>query len=120
MIVASSENLTGLKLVLAEAMSSLRGRIQFVGGSTYAQLSGSAALYSDKKVVAWGNVDPTGNFLFEHVPAGQYRLVVNLSVPGNTRESTHTEQTVDLNPRSVSELTVWLDPQPIKTPVQKP
>ena len=118
--IASGENLTGLKLVLAEAMSSLRGRIQFVGGTTYAQLSGSAALYSDKKVVAWGNVDPSGNFLFEHVPAGQYRLVINVSVPGTTRESTHTEQAVDLNPRSVSEVTVWLDPQPIKTPVQKP
>jgi hypothetical protein len=91
-----------------------------VGGLTYAQLSGSAALYFDKKVVAWGNVDPSGNFLIEHVAAGLYRLVVNVSVPGTTPQSTHTEQTVAINPRSVSEVTVWLDPQPIKTPVQKP
>src|ERR1041385_4957063 len=118
--IAPGENLTGLKLVLAEAISSLRGRIQFVGGLTYAQLSGSAALYFDKKVVAWGNVDPSGNFLIEHVAAGLYRLVVNVSVPGTTPQSTHTEQTVAINLRSVSEVTVWLDPQPIKTPVQKP
>jgi hypothetical protein len=47
--IMSGDNLSGLKLVLTEARSSLRGKIQFADGSIYPQLSGSAVLYVDKQ-----------------------------------------------------------------------
>jgi len=118
--IMSGDSLTGLKLVLTEARSSLRGKIQFADGSTYSQLCGSAVLYADKQGVGWGNVDPSGNFLIEKVPAGVYRLVITFNIPGTTPQSTHSEQTVELTAHQLSQVNVWLNPEPIKTPPKKP
>jgi hypothetical protein len=118
--IKSGDNLTGIKLVLVEAKSSLRGRIQFADGLSYSEVSGSAALYLDKRVIGWGSLDRSGNFLIENVPAGSYRLVVNVGISGSTPQSTHNEQPVELTPNQVSQVTVWLSPQPLKPPGTKP
>jgi hypothetical protein len=103
--------ITDLKLVLVYAPGGLRGSVKSASGPLAGNLRGTVMLYRDKEQVAWSLVDGSGNFLLDNVPAGVYRMVVNVQLPGPTPASAHSEQTVKVNDK-ISDVVVLLDPKP--------
>ena len=106
----AGDRLSGVRVVIVEATSGLRGQVKLVDGSTPAKFSGSAGLYLDQQTIGWTQLDPRGNFLFENLPAGSFRLVINVNVPGN--QPALSEQNVVLNPGQVGEANVLIDLKP--------
>ena len=68
-------------------------------------------VYRDKEQVAWSLVDGSGNFFLQNVPAGAYRMIVNVQLPGTPPTSAHNEQTIDIYD-TISDVVVVLDPKP--------
>jgi len=110
--IKAGDNITGLNVVLVEATGSLRGTAKFVNGNPPANIRGTAGVDSGQIPVGWAAVDGRGYFLIDDLPAGTYRLIVTLEVPGARPASTRSEQTIDISEHQVSEVVVWLDPQP--------
>jgi hypothetical protein len=108
------DRLTGVRIVVVEATSGLRGKVKFVDGSTPSNFSGSAGLYLDQLTIGWTQLDPSGSFLLENLPAGSFRLVVTAVIP-ETHPS-RSEQNVVLNNGQVSEVNVLIDPKPNPAP----
>jgi hypothetical protein len=95
--IKAGENITGLKVVLAYATASLRGTISFANGNTPAKIRGTAGLYKGQIVVGWSAIDERGTFVMESIPAGNYRLIVMVGVPGPKPQTARSEQMIDVN-----------------------
>ena len=107
----AGDRLSGVRVVVVEATSGLRGEVKLGDGSMPTKFSGSAALYLDQKTIGWTQLDPRGNFLFENLPAGSFRLVINVNVPGS--QPAQSEQNIVLNPGQVAEASVLIDLKPV-------
>ncbi len=103
--------ITDLKLVLVYAPGGLRGAVKLLSGPLPANLRGTVMLYRDKESVAWSIVDGQGNFLLQNLPAGVYRMVTNVQLPGPPPATAHSEQTIEINDQ-MADAVVVLDPKP--------
>jgi hypothetical protein len=79
--VKAGEELTDLAIVLSYANASLRGTIKLPTSNLAGNLSGQVVLYSDKTLIAWGPIDSRGEFIFQDIPAGNFKLVTTVQVP---------------------------------------
>ena len=102
------DRLTGLRMIIVDATSGLRGRVKLIDGTSPPSFSGSAALYLDQLTIGWTQLDPSGSFLLENLPAGSFRLVVTVVIPGT--QPSRSEQDVVLNIGQMSEVNVLIDP----------
>ena len=76
------EHLTGIRLVLVYGTSTIRGQVKFENGTPPQNARLSARLWpsvrtQSRNPVAEALVDTRGFFLIEHVPAGNYTLIVS-------------------------------------------
>jgi hypothetical protein len=106
------DKIGGLKVVLGEASAIVRGSIKLTDGPLPDKVKGSVGLYTEKRMVGYALLDEHGRFAIENVPAGSYRLIVNVAIPGMSPVSTHNEQAITVGNAQVSEVVVALDPKP--------
>jgi len=97
-------------LLVFTASSSLRGTVKLASGEIPPRSTGMVNLFRDQTFVQRRQIDSRGQFLFESLPAGTYRLMVSLKVPGGTQPSS-TEQVVSLTNAQVAETVVILPDQ---------
>jgi hypothetical protein len=81
--VKAGEELSDLTIVLSYANASLRGTIKLPSSDLVGKLSGQVVLYSDKTLIASGPIDSRGEFIFQDIPAGNFKLVTTAQVPGS-------------------------------------
>ncbi|HET6862398.1 MAG TPA: hypothetical protein VFH91_05105, partial [Pyrinomonadaceae bacterium] len=103
-VVKSGEELSDLTIVLSYASASLRGTIKVPASDLVGKLSGQVFLYSDKTLIAYGPIDSRGEFIFQDIPAGNFKLVTTVDVPGS--KTLKAEQFVDVVAGTMSEVTV--------------
>jgi hypothetical protein len=108
----ASDRLTGLRMVIVDATSGLRGRVKLIDGSSPPNFSGSAGIYLDQLTIGWTQLDPSGSFLLESLPAGSFRLVVTAVIPG--KQPSRSEQNVVLTNGHMSVVNVLIDPKPVR------
>jgi hypothetical protein len=108
------DRLTGLRMIIVDAASGLRGRVKLIDGSSPPSFSGSAGLYLDQLTIGWTQLDSSGSFLLENLPAGSFRLVVTAVIPGT--QPSRSEQNVVLNTGQISEVNILVDPKPNPAP----
>jgi hypothetical protein len=112
--VHSGDEISGLRLVLAYANSSIRGIVKVDGAPLPPGMTGVASLIKDGKVFdVHGELSARGEFLLEHLPAGEYTLVV--ATQDENHKGWRTEQPITLSDDSVAEATVVF-----KTPPARP
>ena len=68
-------------------------------------------LYRDGKYYSGVQIDSRGQFMFQHVPAGNYRLVLDMGTEGPQRISARGEQMVEVSNDKVSEVIIVMDPK---------
>jgi protocatechuate 3,4-dioxygenase beta subunit len=78
----AGEHLTGVRLVLVYGTSTVRGLVKFENGTPPRNARVIARLWppirtQSRDPVAAAFVDPRGSFLIQHVPAGNYTLIVS-------------------------------------------
>jgi hypothetical protein len=78
----AGEHLTGIRLVLVFGTSTVRGLVKFENGTPPRNARVIARLWPSVRTqsrdpVAAAFVDPRGSFLIQHVPAGNYTLIVS-------------------------------------------
>ena len=108
------DRLTGVRMIIVDATSGLRGRVKLIDGSSPPSFSGSAALYLDQLIIGWTQLDPSGSFLLENLPAGSFRFVVTAVIQG--AQPSRSEQNVVLSNGQTSEVNVLIDPKPNPAP----
>jgi hypothetical protein len=113
--IESGDEITGLRLVLAYAHSSIHGVVKLDDGTVPTDLvAGIAVLQHQKMIGGGGSLDPHGNFLLEHLHAGEYTLRV-IAHDADRRNWTVEQQITVVDDR-VSEATIVLDSKVKPTP----
>jgi len=105
----AGDMITGLRLVLAYATGEIRGIAKLSTGPFPPTSKGMAMLYRDGKYFFGSQLDSRGQFMFQHVPAGNYRLVLDVGIEGPQRISARAEQMVEVINDKVSEVVIVLD-----------
>ena len=105
--VQPGEQITGIHLVLAYANSSIHGVVRLDNGRLPADANGRAILVQYGKSIEGASLDSHGEFILDHLAAGEYTLIV-FAHSGNQPEW-KTERHVTVTDNKVSELTVSLD-----------
>ena len=105
----AGDKLNHLAIVIGPANSRVSGRVRLIEGWIANDLKGSASLYQDRLNIGWTQLDRRGKFLFENIPAGTFRLVVTVSIPGS--HPLISEQNVVLTNGQVTEIDVMVDPK---------
>jgi hypothetical protein len=110
--IKAGDTIVGLKVRVVYATGGIRGVVKFVSGTAPANIRGTASLYNDKTMVGYSLIDERGNFLLESIPAGNYRLVVAVNIPGTQPNSGRSEQMIEVSEQKLSDVVIWLDPKP--------
>ena len=103
--VKAGEELTDLAIVLSYANASLRGTIKLPSSDLAGNFSGQVVLYSDKTLIAWGPIGSRGEFIFQDIPSGNFKLVTTVQVPVS-KTLLKAEQFVEVVAGKVAEVIV--------------
>jgi protocatechuate 3,4-dioxygenase beta subunit len=103
----SGDQISDLRLVLGYANSSVRGVVKLNAGPFPPHATATVALLQYGKVIESGPVDSHGNFLLQHLPAGEYALAVT----GRDTDNKYwrVEQKITLYDNKISEAMVELN-----------
>jgi hypothetical protein len=80
--VAAGDQITNIRLVYLTGNSSLSGVVKCEPGPCPQAIGGTARLFRGDTFMAGALVDARGNFFFESIPAGEYKLVVTPEARG--------------------------------------
>jgi Carboxypeptidase regulatory-like domain len=107
--VKAGEQVTGLRLVLVYANSSVHGVVNLDGGPLPPGTTGVASLLHNGKGVEGvrGELSARGEFLLQHLWAGEYTLALSVRDTVNDRYW-RTEQPITISDNTVSESVVTL------------
>ena len=109
--ITAGENITGLRIVAGYGTGTIRGTIRVEGGTlpSDAYLGVTFSRSGGASVISYGRVDSRGRFVFEHVPAGNYDVVVTTFLDN---KPVRGRQTAVANDGVVTEISVILNLAP--------
>jgi hypothetical protein len=110
-MVGAGEQIKNLRMVYVHATGSIRGTVKFTNSALPSNLKGMALLYRDEKAFNSGIVDSRGQFLVEAVPAGIYKLVVNVGNDGPQKINGRVEQTVEVTDGKATDVIALIEPK---------
>jgi hypothetical protein len=116
--IEAGDQITGLRVVLGYANSSIHGVVKLDDGPLPPGVPARAVILQYGKSVDGASVDPHGEFLLQHLSAGEYTLVV-FARNGNNPEWKVERQIVIPNDK-VSDVTMLLDSTPKHAPTPRP
>ena len=113
--ISPGEDISGLRVLAAYGTGTIRGTVRVEGGTIPSEqyLSASFSRPGSSFVIAYSRVDARGRFVFDHVPAGNYEVVVTMYVD---RKTVTARQPVVASNGVVSEVTLTLNLTPGPAP----
>lgn len=113
--IQGGEQLTGFQLVATAPSGSIRGELRMVGGALPDDVS-ITVWYQRSGEVGWAGVviDPSRRFAFDHLLAGEYKLIVGLSahspsLADRLKPIPKTEKIVQIQPGEESQVVLVLN-----------
>lgn len=103
----SGEQITGVRLVLAYANSSVHGIVKLDNGPLPEMTMGRASAWQMGKVVDRGDLDAHGEFVLQHLSAGELKIVVVLRDLNG--KSPNIEKQIKIADDSVIEVTMVVE-----------
>ena len=116
--IEAGDQITGLRVVLGYANSSIHGVVKLDNGPLPPGVVGRAVVLQYGKLVDGASFDPRGEFLLQHLSAGEYTLAV--FAHGANSPEWKVEQQVIIPDDKVSEVTMLLDSTPKRATPPKP
>ena len=104
--IHAGEQINGIRLVLAYAKSSIHGILKLDNGPLPSGAAGRASAWQMGKVASFGDLDARGEFLLQHLSAGEYKVVV--VVRNVNGKSQNLEKEVKIGDDSITELTLQI------------
>ena len=101
--VQAGDQITGVRLILAYANSSIRGVVNSNNSITAGRASVTVSRYGSKQI-EFGDLDSRGHFVLSHLPAGEYKLLV--AVRDANGKSQNIEKQVTVTDDAVTEITI--------------
>ncbi len=80
--VEAGDYISNVRLVLVAGTGSIKGVIKCEPGPCPASMSGTARIFQTDSLLAVAIVDARGRFLFENLPAGEYKLILTAEASG--------------------------------------
>jgi hypothetical protein len=114
--INAGDQISGLRVVLGYANSGIHGVVKLDNAPLPPGIVASAAVFQYGKVVDRGPVDAHGNFLLQHLAAGEYTLAV--TARGADNRYWRVEKQITISDDRVSELTMELNSTTKATPTQ--
>jgi hypothetical protein len=112
--ISPGENVSGVRITVGYGTGTIRGTLKVEGGVMPSQyVSASFSRIGSPLVISYTRVDARGRFVFEHVPPGNYEVVVTAYVD---RRSVSGRQSVVSSNGVVTEVTVTLNLSPGPAP----
>ncbi len=108
------ENISGLRIILGYGTASIRGTVRLDGG-TSSYIGATLVRPGSGLTIAQTQVDARGRFTFDHVPAGNYEVVVSAYTLGTGRPPT-ARQPVVASDGVVTEVSLSLNLNPGPSP----
>lgn len=105
--IQPSDQISGVRLVLAYANSGIHGTVKLDNSPLPPGVVGRASLLQDGKVVDGASFDPHGEFILQHLSAGEYTLAV-FAHAANSPEW-KAERQIIIPDDKVSEVTMLLE-----------
>jgi len=113
--ITPGENVSGVRITVGYGTGTIRGTVQVEGGAIPSgqYISASFTRTGSPLVISYTRIDARGRFVFEHVPPGNYEVVVTAYVD---RKSVTARQSVVSSNGVVTEVTFALNLSPGPTP----
>jgi len=108
--IVAGDQITGLRVVLGYANSSIHGIVKLDNGPLPPGVVGRAVVLQYGKLVDGASLDPHGEFLLQHLSAGGYTLAV--FAHGANSPEWKAEQQLTIPDDKVSEVTMFLESTP--------
>jgi hypothetical protein len=108
--IVAGDQITGLRVVLGYANSSIHGIVKLDNGPLPPGVVGRAVVLQYGKLVDSASLDPHGEFRFQHLSAGGYTLAV--FAHGANSPEWKAEQQLTIPDDKVSEVTMLLESTP--------
>ena len=102
--VQSGDQITGVRLILVYANSTIHGVVKLNGGPFVNGAGRASVLGQDTKFPEFGDLDPRGEFVLSHLPAGRYKVIVVVRYPNG--KSQNIEKQVTVADDAVAEITI--------------
>jgi hypothetical protein len=115
--ISPGKNISGLRILAGYGTGTIRGTVRVEGGTIPSEqyISASFARPGSHNMIAYTRVDSRGRFVFDHVPAGNYEVVVTMYLEKLEKAITAHQPVVASN-GVVSEVTLTLNPTPGPAP----
>jgi len=113
--ITPGENVSGVRIIVGYGSGTIRGTLKVEGGVIPSEqyINASFSRIGSPLVIAYTLVDARGRFVFEHVPPGNYEVVVTVYLD---RKSVNGRQAVVSSNGVVTEVTVTLNLSPGPAP----
>jgi len=113
--ISPGKNISGVRILAAYGTGTIRGTVRVEGGTVPSEqyISASFSRPGSSFSIAYTRVDTRGRFVFDHVPAGNYEVVVTMYLD---RKAVMARQPVVASNGVVSEVTLTLKPTPSPAP----
>jgi len=113
--ITPGENVSGVRIIVGYGSGTIRGTLKVEGGVIPSEqyINASFSRIGSPLVIAYTRVDARGRFVFEHVPPGNYEVVVTVYLD---RKSVNGRQAVVSSNGVVTEVTVTLNLSPGPAP----
>jgi len=102
--VQGGDQITGVRLILAYANSTIHGVVKLNGGPFVNGAGRASVLGQDSKFPEFGDLDSRGEFVLSHLPAGRYKVIVVVRYPNG--KSQNIEKQVTVADDAVAEITI--------------
>ena len=109
--ITSGENISGVRITVGYGTGTIRGTVRAEGGAFPSEqyIGASFSRIGSPLVISYTRVDARGRFVFEHVPPGNYEVVVTAYLD---RRPATARQSVVASNGVVTELTLSLNLNP--------